>query len=335
MATRISQRILCVAASALLLIPLVTAGNFTNSSCGNIPAPKVPGATVLSISGAEVHDYSSPPLPPFFLDTVSGLNVCNVSVFLTHPGVNDHVLVQLFLPLTAWNGRFQATGGGGWATSFGEVQLSRAAAGNYAASRTDGGHVDNFYDPSSWALGPDGKPNIGLLTNYASRSLHDMAVVGKAVIQSFYGKEAAYSYWSGCSTGGREGLAEAQLFPDDFDGILAAAPTINWPSTITADEWPQVVMNNEGYFPSQCEYNAFLGAAVKTCDALDGVTDGVIGNLDACKFDPTKLVGTSLTCPGGDVSHHPSLKQGVNASPTDKPGDLRSKSRPKRPKSSR
>ena len=301
----------------LSLTANVAAAAPVNSSlCSNLTTPSVPGARVLSITGTEAYNVTSPALPPFFLDIVSNLNVCNVSIYLTHPGVNDKVLVQLFLPLTTWNGRYQATGGGGWATSFGEVQLARGAAANYASSRTDGGHADNFYDPSSWALLPNGSVNVGLLTNFASRSLHDMAVVSKAVIQNFYGKKIAYSYWNGCSTGGREGLAEAQIYPEDFDGIMAAAPTINWPSFLMADQWPQVVMSQEGYFPTQCEFQAFLNATVEQCDILDGVLDGVIADVDGCRFDPDGLVGQKVLCNGTTVSTHPAgFKTGDDAEP--------------------
>ena len=291
--TPLTYLLCCTHAPAAIAAP--------SSPCSNLKAATVPGARVVSISGVEAYNVTSPALPPFFLDSVAGLDVCNVSVYLTHPGVNDHVLVQLFLPLTGWNGRYQATGGGGWATSFGELQLSRAAAQQYASSRTDGGHADNFYDPSSWALLPNGSVNLGLLTNYASRSLHDMAVVSKAVIESYYGKKIAYSYWNGCSTGGREGLAEAQMYPEDFDGIMAAAPTINWPSFLMADQWPQVVMNQEGLFPSQCEFQAFLNTTVKKCDARDGVVDGVIADVGGCQFDPYELVGTKIQCDGSNV----------------------------------
>ncbi|KAI9879289.1 MAG: hypothetical protein M1830_009019 [Pleopsidium flavum] len=269
-----------------------------SSSCSCIPAPTVPGAQILSIIGTEAYNVTSSAVPPFFPDLITGLDVCNVTVYLTHPGLNDRVLVQLFLPLTIWNGRFQATGGGGWATSFSEIALARAAADQYAAARTDGGHVDDFPDPSSWALLPNGSVNQGLLTNFASRSLHDMAVVGKAVTESYYGKKVAYSYWNGCSTGGRQGLMEAQRYPDDFDGIVAAAPAINWPSFLVADQWPQVVMGEEGQFPSQCEFQAFQNANVVECDALDGVVDGVIGDVGGCKSDPYELVGSSVLCDG-------------------------------------
>jgi Tannase and feruloyl esterase len=272
------------------------------ASCSDLTAPTVPGAEVLSITGVEAYNVTSPILPPFLYDYVGNLNVCNVSVYLTHPGVDDRVLVQLFLPLTNWSGRFQATGGGGWSTSFGEFLLARGAKGQYATARTDGGLGQDFYDPSSWALRADGTANVPLLTSYASRGSHDMAVVGKAVTESFYGEKITYSYFTGCSTGGRQGLAEAQLYPDEFDGILAASPTLNWPSLMTAGEWPQVVMNQEGYFPTRCEFRLFLNAMLRQCDALDGVVDGVIANVQGCEFNPSELVGSEVVCDDVNVS---------------------------------
>ena len=72
-----------------------------------------------------------------------------------------------------------------------------------------------------------------------------------------------------------------------------------------ADEWPQVVMNNEGYFPSQCEFQAFLNASVAKCDTLDGVADGVIADVAGCKVDPYDLVGDKLNCEGAEVCANP------------------------------
>lgn len=233
-----------------------------------------------------------------------GLSVCNVTVILTHPGVGDRVVVEIFLPISAWNGRFQALGGGGLATSFVEYFISREAIQGYAAARTDGGHLDDFFHATTWALLPNGSVNTGLLENWASRSYHDMAIVGKAITESYYGKKPSYSYFQGCSTGGRSGLAEAQIYPEDFDGIIAAAPFLNTPSAFVADQWPQVVMNVEGYHPTACEFQAFLMASILKCDALDGVSDGIISNLDACHFDPYSLVGTSVNCSGNSVCNN-------------------------------
>ena len=103
--------------------------------------------------------------------------------------------------------------------------------------------------PALWALGPDGKIDYDLLENFASRSVHDLAVVGKALTESFYGRPADHAFWNGCSTGGRQGLAAAQKYPEDFDGILAGAPAHYWTEFVIATLWPQVAMREVGYYP--------------------------------------------------------------------------------------
>lgn len=274
----------------------------TACACASIPAPSVPGATVLSINGTEIYNISMSAFPPALMYNITGLNVCNVEVMLSHPGVNDQVLVQVWLPLQGWNGRFQGTGGGGWAAGAGSLGLAPAAAQGYAAVTTDAGTSNNVADPSAWALTSAGTVNWGLLTNFASRSLHDMTVVGKAVTTQYYGKAPSYSYFNGCSTGGRQGLMMAQAYPTDYNGIIAASPAINWPRFIVAMQWPQVIMEQEGTFPTQCIFNTFTADAISQCDMLDGVKDGIIGDPATCPFDPYKLVGTTVSCDGGQVT---------------------------------
>lgn len=145
------------------------------------------------------------------------------------------MLVKLYLPLDVadWNGRFQAMGDGGYAAGnygggLGDALATPAAAG-YSTGWTGGGHAIDNLDPSSWALTPEGHVNHELVANFASRSLHDLAVVGKAISTIYYDREPAYSYFNGCSGGGRQGYMEAQQYPDDFDGILANCPAISWP----------------------------------------------------------------------------------------------------------
>ncbi|OBT56116.1 hypothetical protein VE04_04156 [Pseudogymnoascus sp. 24MN13] len=270
--------------------------------CASITAPAVPGATVLSVIGTEMLNITIPPFPILLPTGVSGLNVCNVNVNLTHSGVNDNVLVEVWLPLEGWNGRFQGTGGGGWATGSGSIALAAAAGAGYSVATTDGGHANNVIDPSAWALDSNGTVNSGLLTNFASRSLHDMAVVGKAVTAQFYGRSPSYSYWNGCSTGGRQGLMEAQKYPADYNGILAISPAINWPSFIMAEQWPQVVMEQKKTFPTQCIFDTFTADSILQCDMLDGVKDGVIGDPENCAFDPYKLVGSTVNCDSTEVT---------------------------------
>ncbi|OAL29816.1 hypothetical protein AYO20_09009 [Fonsecaea nubica] len=262
-------------------------------ACEAIPKPDVPGATVVSITGVRNTSYSVPATARS--PGISGLAICDVVVTLSHPGANDLVTVEVFLPLAGWNGRFQGVGGGGYDTDNGQASLAPAASSGYAAGITDGGHPITDVEPV-WALNADGTTNWPLVVDFASRSLHDMTVVGKAVTTSFYGTPPHHSYWNGCSTGGRQGMIEAQRYPGDYNGVLAAAPAINWPTLLVAGGWPQVVYHDAGLFPSLCELDAFTNASIAECDGLDGLVDGIIGNPATCPFEPAQLVGSQLDC---------------------------------------
>lgn len=110
-----------------------------------------------------------------------------------------------------------------------------------------------------------------MLQNFASRALDDMANLGKEVVKAFYGNPPKYSYWNGCSTGGRQGLIQAQRFAENFNGILAIAPAINWDTFLPVEQWGQLLMSKEKYWPSICETDAITAAAIEACDELDGV----------------------------------------------------------------
>ncbi|OCL14027.1 tannase and feruloyl esterase [Glonium stellatum] len=270
-------------------------------ACRSIHKPNVPGVHVLSITGIERYNVTIFPgvLLPY---PISGLEFCDVEVIISHPGIDDQVRITVWLPLKDWNSRFQATGGGGFATGIFEPMLAKALEAGYAAAATDGGHVLDAVDPSSWALKNDGSVNWELLRNFASRSLHDMAIVGKAVTTDFYSTKPRYSYWNGCSTGGRQGYMIAQKYPNDFDGILANAPAIYWSSLDPSGIWPHIVMHEYNTFPSLCEYEYFVSAALAECDMLDGVQDGVILDPLSCPFEPHSLVGSTITCSNKSIS---------------------------------
>ncbi|WP_335979319.1 tannase/feruloyl esterase family alpha/beta hydrolase [Streptomyces sp. CA2R106] len=225
---------------------------------------------------------------------------CQITVTLTHPGQGDHATVQTWLPATGWNGRFQGLGGSAFLAGDNGVGLANAVKSGYAAVSTDAGVGDAL--DTSWALNSKGQVNTALLENFASRSQHEASAVGKEVVNGVYGKGPAYSYFTGCSTGGREGYMEAQRYPDDYDGIVADAPAVNWDEFEVATLWPQVVMNNEKTYPTACEFNAFTSAAVKACDKLDGVQDGLVEDPDRCDFDPRTLIGTTVACDGKDLT---------------------------------
>ncbi|MEV6182798.1 DUF6351 family protein [Streptomyces sp. NPDC052015] len=225
---------------------------------------------------------------------------CEVTVTLTHPGAGDHAKVRTWLPADGWNGRFQGLGGAAYLAGDNGVGLGTAVKNGYAAVSTDAGVGDAL--DTGWALNSEGQVNTALLKNFASRSQHEAAVVGKEVVDAVYGKRPTYSYFTGCSTGGRQGYMEAQRYPDDYDGILADAPAVHWDEFEVATLWPQVVMSNEKTYPSPCEFTAFTNAAVKACDSLDGVKDGLVNDSSRCDFDPRRLIGTKVVCEGKELT---------------------------------
>lgn len=206
-----------------------TAASCSTTSFSSVPPP--PGTAILALDAAVVTNYVDDidgESNNWLVGNITGLNFCQVNVTLTHPGTGDSVNNQIWLPLAEWNGRFLGVGGGGYSTGTWS-SLGPAVQTGYAAVSTEAGHSQNYAgDASTWALVSPGNVNQYLLLDFASRSVHDMTVLGKAVTEAFYAAKPAYSYWQGCSTGGRQGLGEAQMYPEDYDGIVAGAPAVQW-----------------------------------------------------------------------------------------------------------
>ncbi|KAL3447610.1 Tannase/feruloyl esterase [Aspergillus insuetus] len=266
----------------------------------------IQGASILSITTTQNTNYTFPTAPElgFRAEPFPPLNFCNVSITYTHPGWSDEIHVTVYLPVEAWNGRFQATGGGGFVTG-GEAMASFYMApgllDGYSVATTDGGHSDSLeasMDVSPWALSSAGNVNWPLVVDFAKVALHDMAAFGKAVTTAYYGVPPHHSYFHGGSTGGRQGIMFAQSYPRDFDGIVAICPAINWAEFIMANYWPQYIMNTLKTYPRGCEIQAITDAAITVCDKLDGVEDGIISLPGLCDFNPETLVGKSFDCAG-------------------------------------
>jgi len=279
------------------------AGGPTAFACTPFQVPAPAGTQVESVTATTVAagDYQVPGAPPLGGAVVPNVPAhCEVTVTLTHPGLGDHGKVQVWLPQTGWNGRFQAVGGSAFQANDQGGGLAGGVKQGYAVATTNAGVGDAF--DTSWALNASGQINTGLLQNFASRSVHEMTVVSKQVVADVYGKPASYSYFNGCSTGGRQGYMEAQQYPSDFNGINADAPGINWNQFEVSTLWPQVVMNQTHTYPTTCEFNAFNQAVLKACDKLDGVADGLISDPNRCDFDPRRLIGTKVDCDGKQVT---------------------------------
>jgi hypothetical protein len=215
--------------------------------------------------------------------------ICRVTAVTTHPPAGDKVRIWIAIPLASWNGRFLGTGGGGFSGGS-AAGVNQPLALGYAAGATDTGHtVGN----GTFALDANGRLDWQAIRDNAHVGIHEMTVTGKALTQAVYGVAPKYSYFNGCSTGGRQGLMEAQRYPEDYNGIVSASPAINWTRFIPQEMWGAVLMNAVGNPVPACKLAAATAAAISACDGIDGVKDGVIEDPERCTYDPKALIGTS------------------------------------------
>jgi feruloyl esterase len=196
--------------------------------------------------------------------------------------VQPAITFEVWMPVSGWNGKFQAVGGGGFAGVISYTAMSAALARGYATASTDTGHST---PGGSWALG-----HPELVIDFGYRAIHEMTLKAKAIIAAFYGNGPRLSYFVGCSTGGRQGLMEAQRFPDDYDGIVAGAPANYWSRMPAGNLFAaSAVLTDEATRLPAAKLSALNKAALAACDARDGVADGLIENPPRCAFDPASL----------------------------------------------
>jgi feruloyl esterase len=215
--------------------------------------------------------------------------VCRVAAITTHPPAADKIRIWVAIPTSNWNGRFVGTGGGGLVGG-NAAGVNQPVAQGFASGATDAGHEGGS---GTFALDGNGRLNWEGIRNFAHVGIHEMTVTGKALTQAMYGVAPRYSYFNGCSTGGRQGLMEAQRYPQDYHGILSAAPAINWNRFHLQHLWGPVVMNAAANPVASCKLATATAAAIAACDGIDGVKDGVIEDPKRCTYDPKPLVGTS------------------------------------------
>lgn len=264
--------------------------------------PEILGAKLIDVAANEVHNYStSSILPGTDIPASAPIDFCNATVTYTHPGWNDTINVSLWLPLEGWNGRLLGVGGGGFAASFGYVYQTAAVDKGFVAVATDSGHASGqaaATNPSPWAVKSTGNLNLPLIEDFASRTLGELSTIAKHVTRDYFGSGPSYSYFTGCSGGGRQGLELAQTFPEAFDGILAAAPAIYFDTFLVSQYWPTLLMKQQNITLPQCEVQAFTKAAIEQCDRLDGLEDGIISHPELCEFDTHAMVGRNFSCDG-------------------------------------
>ncbi len=281
---------------ALMVMSAWPLGANAATGLANLPAvlPAMPCASVASLDLSGVTDgtvtiTSATVLPA---GTVVGFStlpstVCDVKGTIG-PGAS---MFELQLPTQGWTQRYLQTGCGGLC---GNLSINAPMAstcvpvtnGQIAMSATDMGHEGA--NDGSWALSPQAK------IDFAYRAEHATAQVSKAIINKFYARPARYSYFDGCSDGGREALMEAQRYPDDFDGIAAGAPANDlivqntfhhgWAAAVNIDP------ATGNYILLADKLPLIHAAVLSACGTQHGVTDGWVDNPEECHFDPAVLL---------------------------------------------
>ena len=213
---------------------------------------------------------------------------CRVAATLT-PSADSQIEMELWLPAENWNGKFLAVGNGGWAGTIVRDAIAAGLRKGYAAASNDTGHQDGG---AAFAM------NHEKVVDFGYRAMHEMTVQSKAIVEAFYSRAPQLSYYNGCSTGGRQGMMEAQRYPEDFDAIIAGAPVYNQVHLNVSQTALQVEMlKNPARIVPANKVTLYANAVMAACDANDGVKDNIISDPLQCKFDP----GT-LLCKGGDAA---------------------------------
>lgn len=228
-----------------------------------------------------------PPAPP---DGYAHLPAfCRVAG-ISRPTPESDIRFEVWMPAANWNGKFVGVGNGVWAGSITHFSMVPPLSMGYATAATDDGHQGSPRD-ASFAAGHPEK-----LTDFGHRAPHEMTVNAKAVIAAFYGTAANRSLFVSCSTGGRQGLMEASRYPEDYNGISSMAPANPMVALMVSSLWTgeATLKDAASRIPPQ-KFALIHKAAVRTCDANDGVTDGIITSPQSCHFDPA-----SLQCKGED-----------------------------------
>jgi feruloyl esterase len=256
------------------------------AACASLADARLPNTTITSAQAITSGSFTPPNssnamnnLPPF----------CRVAGTI-EPTTESHILFEVWLPIETWNGKFAGVGNGGWAGVISYGPLQDQIRRGYAATSTNTGHqAGPQLDAARFAL-----EHPEQLIDFAYRAHHEPALKAKPIVSAFYGKPAQRAYWIGCSSGGYEGLMEAQRFPTDYDAIVAGAPANNFTRLMAGDfDGTHAVLKDSASNLPAPALGVLYRGMLAACDAVDGVPDGVLEDPRQCRFDPATLLCTA------------------------------------------
>jgi feruloyl esterase len=206
---------------------------------------------------------------------------CRIQMTLK-PTSDSFIAMELWLPVQNWNGKFMGVGNGGFAGSIQGLtnEMPQALRLGYATAGTDTGHQEPGGD---WAIGHPEK-----MVDFGYRATHEMTLKAKQIVNAFYERSAKYSYFKGCSTGGRMALMEAQRYPDDYNGIIAGSLANRHIHMWTAGVARSIELSRHPEGSLTTEKAALVNQMVtNTCDTLK---EGFLNNPRECHVDFSKLL---------------------------------------------
>lgn len=269
-----------VALAATAVAFLLGAGPAMAGICADLANLDLPDTRITVAERVTSGSFGVPYGGPGAASGTLGLEVpamCRVAGVVA-PAIN----FEVWMPEgEGWNGRFQAVGGGGLAGVVSYAAMGRAVRGGFATASTDTGHEAG---DMTWLS------DLQRSEDYGYRAIHEMTLKAKTIIDAYYGKGPQYSYFNGCSTGGRQGLMEAQRFPDDFDGIVSGAPVNFFTHLHMGQLWTaHATLKTPGAAMTPADFALVSEAVLGRCDAEDGVEDGILTDPRRCDFDPAVL----------------------------------------------
>jgi len=246
------------------------------SACTRLSLLKLPDATVTSARVVPAgHFQPTAGAADAFADLPA---FCRVELTIK-PSEDSDIKSETWLPLSGWNGKFQEVGNGGWNGFIQYAALAATLRLGYVSASTDTGHAG---DTASFAPGHPEK-----LIDFGYRAVHETALRGKTVVAALYSVAPQFSYFTGCSGGGRQAFMEAQRYPEDFAGIIAGDPGYDRAAeSLQLIAAAQATHKDTASFIPKEKFAVLHQAALDACDAQDGIKDGIINNPLRCKSIP-------------------------------------------------